>query len=131
MKMMKMMKMMLLSQRYKQQSKSPEEVQEERVLDEQKRAKVYRNLRQLERSFNPDASKIVERIEQGREILLDHANFAFFSGGVAEKEPTAFNLAWNHDDPRTQAKWREAINKEFEEMKKKEVWEVMKKEDIP
>jgi hypothetical protein len=66
-------------------SKSQEEVQEERVLDEQKSSKVYRNLRQLESSFNPEASNVVERIEQGREILLDHANFAFFGGGVAEK----------------------------------------------
>jgi hypothetical protein len=53
------------------------EIQEEKVLDEQKRAKVYRNLSQLESSFNPDAAKIVERIKQGREILLNHANFAF------------------------------------------------------
>jgi hypothetical protein len=38
-------------------------VQEEKVLDEQKRAKVYRNLRQLKSSFNPEAAKIVESIE--------------------------------------------------------------------
>jgi hypothetical protein len=37
----------------------------------------------------------------------------------------------DHDDPRSQEKWREAINKEFEEMEKKQVWEIMKKEDIP
>jgi hypothetical protein len=61
-------------------NKTQVEVQEEKVLDEQKRAKVYRNLRQLESSFNPEVAKIVERIEQGREILLDHANFAFFGG---------------------------------------------------
>jgi hypothetical protein len=45
-------------------NKTQEEVQEEKVLDEQKRAKVYRNLRQLESSFNPEASRMVERIEQ-------------------------------------------------------------------
>jgi hypothetical protein len=113
-------------------SEDLEEVQEEKAIDEQKRAKVYRNLRQLESSFNPEASRIVERIEQGREILLDHAHFAFFGGGVVEqKEPATFDEAWNHDDPRSREKWREAINKEFEEMKKKEVWEIMKKEDIP
>jgi hypothetical protein len=107
------------------------EVQEKKVLDEQKRAKVYRNLRQLESSFNPEAAKIVEKIEQGRKILLDHANFAFFGVGTVEKEPTTFEEAWNHDDPRSQEKWREAINKEFEEMEKKQVWAVMKEEDIP
>jgi hypothetical protein len=92
-----------------------------RILDEQKRAKVYRNLRQLERIFNPEAAKIVERIEQGREILLDHAKFAFFGGGTVEREPTTFEEAWNHDDPRSQEIWREAIKKYFEEMEKNQV----------
>jgi Zn-dependent M16 (insulinase) family peptidase len=101
------------------------------VLDEQKRAKVYRNLRQLESSFNPEAAKIVERIEQGREILLNHSNFAFIGVGSVEKETTTFEEAWNHDDPRSREKWLEAMNKEFEEMQKKQVWKFMKKEDIP
>jgi hypothetical protein len=114
-----------------QATKEVQEVQEEKILDEQKRAKVYRNLCQLESSFNPEASRIVERIEQGREILLDHANFAFFGIESVEREPTTFDEAWNHTDPRSQEKWREAINKEFQEMEKKEVWEFMKKEDIP
>jgi Reverse transcriptase (RNA-dependent DNA polymerase) len=113
-------------------NKVQEEVQVEKVLDEQKRVKVYRNLRQLESSVNSEASRTVERIKQGRKILLNHANLAFLGGVVVEqKEPTTFDEAWNHNDPRTQEKWQEAINKEFEEMKKKEVWEVMKKEDIP
>jgi Reverse transcriptase (RNA-dependent DNA polymerase) len=100
-------------------------------LDEQKRAKVYRNLRQLESSFNPEASRIVERIEQGREILLDHANFAFFFVGAVEKESTFFDEDWNHKDSSSSETWFESMKKELEEMKKKEVWEVMKKEDIP
>jgi hypothetical protein len=112
-------------------NKTQMEVQEEEVLDEQKRAKVYRNLHQLESSFNPEAAKIVESIEQGREILLNHTNFAFIGVGTVEKEPITFEEAWNHDDPRSQEKWREAVNKEFEEMEKKQVWEVMNKEDIP
>jgi hypothetical protein len=69
-------------------NKTQVKVQEEKVLDEQKRAKVYRNLRQLESSFNPEASEIVERIEQGREILIEHANFAFIGVGTFENEPT-------------------------------------------
>jgi hypothetical protein len=112
-------------------NKTQKEVQEEKELDEQKMAKVYKNLRQLESSFNPKAAKIVERIKQGREILLDHTKFAFIGVGTVEKEPTTFEEAWNHDDPRSQEKWHEATNKEFEEMEKKQVWEVMKKEDIP
>jgi hypothetical protein len=84
----------------------------------------------LESSFNTEASRIVERIEQGRGILLNNANFAFFDIGSLEKEPTTFDKAWNHKHPRSQEKWRESINTEFQEMEKKEVWEVMKKEDI-
>jgi hypothetical protein len=34
----------------------------------QEQVKVYRIPNQLESSFNPDASMIVERIEQGRDI---------------------------------------------------------------
>jgi hypothetical protein len=74
-------------------NKTQMEVQEEEVLDVQKRAKVYRNLRQLESSFNPEAAEILERIEQGRELLLDHANFAFIGVGTIEKEPTTFEEA--------------------------------------
>jgi hypothetical protein len=59
-------------------------------LDEQKRAKVYRNLRQLESSFDPEASRTAEseRIKKGREILLEHSNFAFFGIGSVEKKTT-------------------------------------------
>jgi hypothetical protein len=63
-------------------NKTQNEAQEEKFLDEQKRAKDYRNLRQLESSFNPEVAKIVERIEKGMEILLNHANFAFIGVGT-------------------------------------------------
>ena len=58
--------------------------------------KLYRQLRQLESSFNLDAAKLVEQIEQGREILLDQVNLALFSGMVINEEPTTFEQAWNH-----------------------------------
>jgi hypothetical protein len=70
-------------------------------INEKVVAYAVRNLRQLESSFNPEAAKIVERIEQGREILLDHANFAFIGVGTVEKESTTFEEAWKHDDPRS------------------------------
>jgi hypothetical protein len=80
-------------------NKTQGEIQEEKVLLEQKRAKVSRNLRQLESSFNPEADKIAESIKQGKKILLGHANFAnfaFFGIGAAEKEPTTFDETMNH-----------------------------------
>jgi hypothetical protein len=58
--------------------------------DDLKRTKLYRQLRQLESSFNPDAAKLVEQIKQGREILLDQVNLALFSGMVINEEPTTF-----------------------------------------
>jgi hypothetical protein len=47
--------------------------------DELKNKKVYRAMRLLESSFNPVASTMLQNIEQGREIILEQANFAVFS----------------------------------------------------
>jgi hypothetical protein len=90
--------------------------------DDLKRTKLYRQLRQLESSFNPEPAKLVEQIRQGREILLDQVNLALFSGMVINEEATTFEQAWNHQDPKVRERWREAINKEFDEMSMKEVW---------
>jgi hypothetical protein len=78
--------------------------------------KLYRQLRRLNSSFNSDAAKLVEQIEQGREILLDQVNLALFSGMVINEEPNTFEQAWSHQDPKDREKWREAINKEFDDM---------------
>jgi hypothetical protein len=58
-------------------------------------------LKQQESSFNPEATKIVKDIEEGRDIILDQANIALFSGNI-QVEPTTFDHAWNHADPRTE-----------------------------
>jgi hypothetical protein len=55
-------------------------------------------LKRLESSFNPEASIIIENIEQGREIQLDQANLALFSASASKFEPTSFNDAWNHPE---------------------------------
>jgi len=102
----------------------------EKALDEQKRAKVCRSLRQLESSFNPEASKIIDNLEQGRDILLDSVNLAFICGNVM-KEPKSFDEAWNCSDPDQRAKWRAAIKKEFSDMESRNVWDVISKESIP
>ena len=87
-------------------------------------------MRLLESSFNPDATRIIEDIEQGRDILLDQVNIALFSGKIIE-EPTSFDEAWNCQDHVDRYKWRSAIQKEFNDMESKKVWEIVKKEDIP
>jgi hypothetical protein len=38
-----------------------------------------------ESSFNPEASTMLQNIEQGRKILLDQANVVLFSGIVIDE----------------------------------------------
>jgi hypothetical protein len=64
--------------------------------------------------------------------LLYQVNLALFSGVVINDEPTTFDqAAWNHQDSKIREKWCKVINKEFEEMSKKEAWKVIKKENNP
>jgi hypothetical protein len=56
--------------------------------------KIYRQMKRLESSFNPEASKIIDNFEQGREILLDSVNVALICGNVV-KELKSFDDAWN------------------------------------
>jgi Reverse transcriptase (RNA-dependent DNA polymerase) len=106
------------------------EVQPE--TQERTNIKLYRQLKRLESSFNPEASEIIKSIEQRREIQLeDQANFALFSASASELEPTLFNEAWNHPDPKNCEMWRVAIIKELGEMENKKVWEIINKEDVP
>jgi Reverse transcriptase (RNA-dependent DNA polymerase) len=100
-------------------------------IKERTKIKLYRQLKRLESSFNPEALKMIEYIEQGREIQLDQATFAFFSVSASELEPASFNDAWNHPDPKNCELWRIAINKELGEMENKKVWEIINKEDVP
>jgi hypothetical protein len=85
-------------------------------------------MRLLESSFNPEASTVLQNIEQGREILLEQANVVLFSGIVIDEEASNFDEAWNLDDPKARGKCRDAIKKEPD---KQQVWEIIKKNDIP
>jgi hypothetical protein len=90
--------------------------------DELKKKKIYRVMRLLESSFNPEASTVLQNIEQGREILLEQANIGLFSGIVIDEEPSTFDEAWSHDDPKARGKWQDAIKEEFCDMNKQQVW---------
>jgi hypothetical protein len=59
---------------------SQDKIKSEQDQDELKKKKVYRAMRLLESSFNPEASTMLQNIAQGREILLDQANIALLSG---------------------------------------------------
>ena len=108
-----------------------EGMNQESALSEKSKDKVYRQLKQLESSFNPEASRIIENIEQGRDILLDQVNFALSTASPSQIEPTDFDEAWNHPNPKDRELWRTAINKELNEMDNKKVWEIIDKEDVP
>jgi hypothetical protein len=92
--------------------------------------KIYCQMTRLERSFNPEASKIIDPFEQGRDILLDCVNVAL----ICRK------LLWNHnllkkhgicEDPDQRGKWRAAIKKEFNDMESTNVWYMIRKEEVP
>jgi hypothetical protein len=84
--------------------------------DELKKKKVYWPMRLLESSFNPEASIMLQNIEQGREILLEQANVELFSGIVIDEKPSSFDEAWSHDDPKARGKWRDSIKKKLCDM---------------
>jgi hypothetical protein len=81
--------------------------------DELKKKKIYRAMNLLESSFNPEASTMLQNIEQGREILLEQANVGLFIGIVIDEEPLSFDEPCNHDDPKARGKWQDAIKKSF------------------
>jgi hypothetical protein len=73
--------------------------------------KIYRQMKQIESSFNPKASKIVDEFEQGREVHLGYASIAVFICRKTE-ETTTFEEAWNCKDPTDYKKWWNAIKKD-------------------
>jgi hypothetical protein len=48
-----------------------------------------------------------------------------------DDEPLHFNDAWNHPSKKERKSWREAIRKEFNDMKKRGVWRKTKQQHIP
>jgi hypothetical protein len=80
------------------------------AFNDRTKQKVYGQLKQLESSYNPEASTLIKNIEQGREIFLDQANIALFNISSSELEPATFDEAWNHPNPNDRELWRAAIN---------------------
>ena len=115
--------------------------------------KVVAAMKKLNSSFNPDAHKIVRasrrsHSEAGREDSVSTSDVSRYLCELAcmvkdtekvsstistwsNKEPKTFEEAWNHPDPVQRARWRQAILKEFGDMKSRKVWKVMKRKDMP
>ncbi|MHA7927805.1 MAG: reverse transcriptase domain-containing protein, partial [Marinobacter sp.] len=47
------------------------------------------------------------------------------------EEPTSFEGAWNHENPNERRLWREAVQKEFADMERRNVWDVIDRSEMP
>jgi hypothetical protein len=95
-----------------------------------KGSKVIREMKKLQGWFNPDASRVVDSSNSGREPIVDQADISFMTV-EQPKEPGTFNEAFNHSEENVRLKWREAIHKEFKEMNLHGVWKKVNKEEMP
>jgi hypothetical protein len=94
-------------------------------VNQKTKRKAYRELKHLESSYNPDVTRIVNDIDQGRDIILNQANIGLFNGAT-KFEPKNFEQAWNHNDAKNREKWRMAITKEFNDIDSKKFWNTVK-----
>jgi hypothetical protein len=109
-------------------TKAQETVEQDKKKD--KGSKVIREMKKLQGWFNPDASRVVESSNFGRELIVDQADTAFMMV-EQPKEPGTFNEAFNHSKEDVRLKWREVIHKEFKEMNLRRVWKKVNKEEMP
>jgi hypothetical protein len=73
---------------------------------------VIRDMWKLESCLNPQATKVVEDYNHGREMTWDQLYLALFSTEII-KEPTTYEEAINSEQKKDQTKWKNAINKEL------------------
>jgi hypothetical protein len=74
--------------------------------------KVFRAMRKLESWLNPQATKVVEDYNHGREITLGKVNLALSSTEII-KEPTNYEEAINSEQKENQIKWKNMMDKEI------------------
>jgi hypothetical protein len=72
------------------------------------KTKVYHVLQQLKNSYNPEAIRMNNDIEQGRDIILDKSDLSLFSGARIF-EPTNLEQSLNKNDAKDRGKLRIAI----------------------
>ena len=59
------------------------------------------------------------------------AELALISAMSGARDPLTFNEAWNHPNLETRTKWRKAIEKEMNNMRKWGVWKIIPKTEVP
>ena len=74
------------------------------------------------------------------EVVEEEANLAMEFGFSAQnpqdagyefEEPTSFDGAWNHENANERRLWRAAIQKEFADMERRNVWNVIDRTQMP
>jgi hypothetical protein len=95
-----------------------------------KNEKIVCEMRKLESWFNPQATKIVDELDRGRDIVFEQVNLALITTSLT-KEPSSFEEAINCENKDDQEAWKEAIEKELNKMTKRGVWEVIDEKDVP
>ena len=86
----------------------------------------------LQALYNNNANKIVKEAAQGKNVK-ENLNFLINLAMIAvvtqpiEDEPQAFKKAQSHPNPESRRKWHEAIQKDFRDMNKQQVWREMHK----
>jgi hypothetical protein len=84
-----------------------------KVVEENKKdthERVIRAMKKLEGWFNPQATKVMEDYNPGRETLLEQVNLALFTTNLV-KEPSSYEEAINCEQKEEQNAWKEAIDR--------------------
>jgi hypothetical protein len=100
---------------------APNDGKNERVV------RAFRQTSKLKSRFKPNPTRFIENSDSGRELVLEKADIApnFID---CLKVPETFEDSYYHPNHGERMKWREAISKELNEMKEKEVYE---KSELP
>jgi hypothetical protein len=72
--------------------------------------KIVCETRKLKSWFNPQATKIVDKFDRGREIVLEQVNLALLTPSLT-KEPLCFEEAINCENKDDQNAWKEEIKR--------------------
>jgi hypothetical protein len=94
---------------------------------------ILRSLRQtskLKSWFNPNPTRFIKNADSGRELVLGKVDIAL-NLIDSLKEPETFEDPYYHPNFEERMKWKEAISKEFDEMKEKGVYETILKSESP
>jgi hypothetical protein len=86
-------------------------------------------MKELQGLFNPEASRIVESLKSGRDMILDQTDIAMMML-EGQMEPGSFDEFYNHSDLDLRIEWRSSIDKEFKKVNLRGVWEKINKSEI-